>query len=262
MSRPVRILTRLLALLVLAATLRAQERIPPAPQNHFNDYADVISPAVEQALNGRLAEFERESSNQLVVAIFPRMESDSSVEDYTVRVAQAWGVGTSERRNGAVLFAFMEQRQLYIQVGYGLEGVLPDARCNQIIEDEIVPRMRAGDPDAAFRAGVEAMIAAARGEYTGTGRTVAERGSSSGRGGRGLGIGFTVLVIIVMSVVRTLRRGSMYHPRGRRTVWMGGAPWIGGPGRRGGGGFGGFGGGGTFSGGGGGFGGGGAGGRW
>lgn len=243
---------------MLAVAVWAQERIPPAPPNHFNDYAGVVSEATERALNQRLAEFERQTSNQLVVAVFPRMESPSSIEDYTVRVAQAWGVGTAERRNGAVLFAFMQERELYLQVGYGLEGALPDALARRIIANEIVPRFRAGDIDGGFRAGVEAMIAATRGEYRGTGATANER--SGGRGG-GIGVGLFVFVVIVLTLVRSLRRGVVYHRRGRRGLWTGGTPWIGGGGwGRGGGGWGG--GGGTFSGGGGSFGGGGAGGRW
>ena len=254
---PCRSIWWVVALALVLATGRAQERLPPVPPNHFNDYARAVSPAVARTLNERLERFERDTSTQLVVAIFPRLDSASSVEDYTVRVAEAWAVGTRERRNGAVLFAFMEQRQLYLQVGYGLEGVLPDALSKRIIEDEMIPRMRAGDTDGAFSAGVEAMLAAARGEYTGTGRTVAQ---GRGRPGGGGGVGVLIFVIILMTVLRRMRRGTMYHRRGRRTIWMGPGPWMGGGGRGFGGG--GFGGGGTFSGGGGSFGGGGAGGRW
>lgn len=240
--------------LVVVALAAAQERIPAAPPDHFNDYAGVVSAATRRALNEQLMQFERATSNQLVVAIYPRMESPSSVEDYTVRVAQAWGVGTGERRNGAVLFAFMQERQLYIQVGYGLEGVLPDALCKRIIEEEIVPRFRAQDFDGGFRAGVEALMAAARGEYRGSGRTRADPGAG---GGEGVGVGVFILFLVLMMLARTLRRGVMYAPRGRRTIWMGGGPRWGG-----GGGFGGGRSGGSFRGGGGSFGGGGAGGRW
>jgi hypothetical protein len=63
----------------------------------------------------------------VVVAVFPKMQSDSDIADYTQRVAQAWGVGQKERRNGVVLFVFIQDRKMFIQVGYGLEGALPDA---------------------------------------------------------------------------------------------------------------------------------------
>src|SRR5262249_13942218 len=113
-----------------------------------------------------------------------KMQSDSSIEDYTVRVARAWKAGQKERNNGAVLFVFVQDRKMYIQVGYGLEGVLPDAICKRIIAEEITPRFKAGDFDGGLTAGVQSLIAAAKGEYRGTGRTVAERrGYGSGSSG-------------------------------------------------------------------------------
>ena len=152
-------------LFVLFATFaHAAETIPPAPRDHFNDYASVVRADTARQLNNELTQFERDTSNQLVVAIFPHMQSDSSIEDYTVRVAQAWRVGQKERKNGAVLFIFSLDRKLYVQVGYGLEGVLPDALCKQIVENEIAPRFRSGDFDGGLTAGVRAMMAAVRGE--------------------------------------------------------------------------------------------------
>src|ERR1043165_8238042 len=121
----------------LLVPLRAAEVIPAAPRDQFNDYAGLVAPATAQALESQLTQFERDTSNQILVAIYPHMQSDSSIEDYTVRVAQAWRAGTKEKKNGAVLFIFSNDRKLYIQVGYGLEGALPDATCKQIIENEI-----------------------------------------------------------------------------------------------------------------------------
>jgi uncharacterized protein len=251
-----RIATVSVAAVTFTLAAFAQERIPDAPRDHFNDYAGVVSADTRRALNEQLVQFERATSNQLIVAIFPKMESRSSVEDYTVRIAQAWGVGTRDRSNGAVLFAFMQERRLYIQVGYGLEGALPDALCKQIIENEILPRFRSRDFDAGFRAGVEALMAAARGEYRGTGRTEAGRGSGDG-GHSGFGFGIIILFIVITTVMRLLRGGVVYSPVGRRTIWRTGGPhWGGGGGFRGGRS------GGSFRGGGGRFGGGGAGGSW
>lgn len=235
--------------LVFAGLLPAAETIPPAPSKFFNDYTGTVSNATARALDARLADHERATSSQIVVAIYPRMASDSSVEDYTVRVAQAWGAGRKERDNGAVLFAFMQERQLYLQVGYGLEGAIPDALSKRIIEDEIVPRMRAGQPDAAFTAAVDAMLAATRGEYTGTGRTLGEGNPRSNKTGNVI---FLIIFILVFLISRFGKSSTVYSSGGRRNIWLG----SGGSGRSGGGG------GGSFSGGGGGFGGGGAGGKW
>lgn len=245
---------------LLAPCLRAAEVIPPAPARYFNDYAGVVSPAAADELNSELEQFERDTSNQIVVAIYPHMQSDSSIEDYAVRVAQSWRAGQKGRDNGAVLFVFVQDRSMYIATGYGLEGALPDALCKRIIDDEIVPGFRRGDFDGGLAAGVRALMAAARGEYRGTGSTDDERrvqGSSNL-----LVPALLILVLIVFSYVRS-RQQVVYRRGGRTSVWGGGGPWIF-PGGFGGGGFGGggLGGGGGFSGGGGGFGGGGAGGSW
>jgi uncharacterized protein len=258
----------LLTVLLAATGLAAAERIPPAPAKYFNDYAGIVRRDTADTLNRQLEQFERDSSNQLLVVIYPQMESDSSVEDYTVRVAQAWKAGQQGRNNGAVLFAFMQSHDLYLQVGYGLEGAIPDAIAKRIITQEIVPRFRAGDMDGGMSAAVTAMISAAKGEYKGTGVTRAESRRGQNNGGS---IGFFVFglfVVILVSIIRRAvsggRRTVFYNPR-RRGVIIGTPWWGGGGGSSGGGGFfggGGGGGGGGFSGGGGSFGGGGAGGKW
>lgn len=250
----------LLVCVFLIPRLTAAEVIPPAPTDHFNDYAGMVSREVGRELNNELTQFERDTSNQIVVAIYPKMESDSSIEDYTVRVAQAWGVGQQDRKNGAVLFVFQEDRAIYIQVGYGLEGALPDITAKQIIENEIIPRFRAGDFQGGVVAGTRAILAAVRGEYQGTGQTVRDRQGQGSGGMRGWMI-IAIFIVIILQSIFGRRRGTMYSRRGRRGMWMfpgGGSSWGGGG--WGGGGRGG--GGGSFSGGGGGFGGGGAGGRW
>src|ERR1019366_4532614 len=93
----------LLLLGFVGASTQAAEVIPAAPPAYFNDYASIISPATAASLNSKLDQFERETSNQIVVAIYPTMQSDSSVEDYTVRVAQSWHAGMKGKDNGAVL---------------------------------------------------------------------------------------------------------------------------------------------------------------
>lgn len=248
----------LLALVLWSMGAFAAEVIPPPPKTYFYDGAGVTRPETAQRLNRELEQFERDTSNQIVVAVYPRMRSDSSIEDYTVRVAQAWHVGQKGRDNGAVLFVFVKERKMYIQVGYGLEGVLTDFLCNQIINNEIKPRLRAGDFDGGLASGVHAMIAATKGEYKGTGRTVAENRSEAS--GENISGWVVVLFFIALWLLSRLlghlpgSRGPGSHGR------MGGGPilFTGGGSSE----FSGGGGGGGFSGGGGGFGGGGAGGDW
>jgi len=257
---------RLLTLALLGLGLigaRAAEVIPPHPTAYFNDYAGIVRPATTQALNNSLEQFERTTSNQILVVIYPHMQSDSSIEDYTVRVAQSWAVGQKARNNGAVLFVFSQDHKLFIATGYGLESVLPDAICKRIIDNEITPLFRQGDYDGGLTAGVAAMIAATKGEYRGTGTTVTDRAERSGQDLTGLFSIFIPLCLLVLwSVIRS-RQHVVYGRGGRVSSW-GGVPWLflgGTGGGLGGGGGGGFSGGG-FSGGGGSFGGGGAGGSW
>src|SRR5690242_10862937 len=125
----------------------------PAPNRYFTDYAGVVSAETANRLNKSLEDFERKTSNQILVSVYPKMESDSSIEDYTVRVAQAWRVGQKAKNNGAILFVFIQDRKMFLQVGYGLEGALPDALAKRIIEDEIKPRFKAGDYAGGLSAG-------------------------------------------------------------------------------------------------------------
>lgn len=231
--------------------------MPPKPAGYFNDYSHVASASTARQLDEKLRQFERNSSNQIVVAIFPKMDSASSIQDYTRRVAESWKVGQAKEKNGAVLFVYTQSRQIFIQVGYGLEGALPDILCKQIIENEIKPRFRANDYDGGLTAGVDAMIKATRGEYHGTGKIRSDQ-EADWVPVLFLGIFFA---IIIYRVVRAWRGGTVYSSRGRGYSSWGGGFWGGG----GGGwssGSGGGGGGGGFSGGGGTFGGGGAGGDW
>lgn len=250
---------------VLAAASRAAEVIPPVPARYFNDYANVVPPADADQLNRQLAQFERDTSNQIVVAVYPKMQSDSDIADYTFRVKETWHVGQKGKNNGAVLFVFIQDRALFIQVNYGLEGALPDATCKQIIDQEITPHFKTGDYTGGLRAGINAMLAATKGEYKGSGRTANDRNGSNGSI-----LALVIFIAVLLAFVALMRRvaaltsGRSYYgtpPSYSNYLWGGGGGFFGG------GGFGGFGGGGGgfgggFTGGGGMGGGGGAGGRW
>ena len=250
--------TRLLAVALLALlvqSVRAAEIIPPKPTGYFNDYANVVSKEAAHRFNEQLAQFERETSDQVVVAVFPKMQSDSSIDDYTQRVAQAWGVGQKDRRNGVALFVFVADRKMFIQVGYGLEGALPDITAFDITEYRIKPHFRNGDYEGGLATGIDLICKAIRGEYKGSGKTVAEQRRNTGAPGLLFFIIFVIVLIVISRVVRRLagygyssgRGGPIFLP-----VGGGGGGWSSG----GGGGFSGFGGGGGS------FGGGGAGSSW
>ncbi|MBO0694612.1 MAG: TPM domain-containing protein [Verrucomicrobia bacterium] len=244
--------------ILLATSAQAAEVIPPKPDRYFNDYAGVVSKEAAQRFNEQLAQFERETSDQVVVAIFPKMQSDSDIADYTQRVAQAWGVGQKERRNGVVLFVFVQDRKMFIQVGYGLEGALPDITAFDITENKIKPRFRNGDYEGGIAAGIDSIFKAIRGEYKGSGKTVAEKHRGGGASSIWSFLIFLVVLVIISRLVRRLG-GWGYSSRSGGPVFFpmggGGGGWSSGGGS-GGGGFSGFGGGGGS------FGGGGAGSSW
>jgi uncharacterized protein len=234
---------------LVAMSSYAAEVIPPKPAAYFNDYAGVISKDAANRFNEQLAQFERDTSNQVVVAVFPKMQSDSDVADYAQRIAEAWGVGSKAQRNGVALFVFIADRKASIQVGYGLEGVLPDITAFDIRQNHINPHFRNGDYEGGLAEGIDSIFKAIRGEYKGTGKTVLERRTNTPAPSF---LFFIIFVVILMIVSRMMRRlgGYTYSSRRSGPVFLpmggGGGGWS-----SGGGGFSGFsGGGGSFGGGG------------
>ena len=151
----------------------AEEVIPPAPAHHFNDYANVVSSATASRLNTTLEDYERQSSDQIVVAIFPKMQSDAPIKEYTLRIFNSWGVGQKGKNNGVTLFVFVQDHKMYLNVGSGLEKILPDATCQQILDTQISPNFKKSDFDGGLSAGVTAIIAATKGAYQGSGHSTA-----------------------------------------------------------------------------------------
>ncbi len=239
----------------LAAADRYDEKIPEKPARFVTDRAGVLASGAAEELNERLAQYERDTSSQILVWIDRRIPEGFTLEDFTVRSAQKWRAGQQKTDNGAILFVFTEDRKVRIEVGYGLEGAIPDITAKRIIEDEIVPRFRGGDYTSGIAAGATALMAAGRGEYKGTGST---RGEQRRRGKDSLaGCLPWVIFGVVFVLPWILRRSRGFRTHGGSGWWSGGGPPIffgggGGGGSSGGGGsFGGFsGGGGSFGGGG------------
>ncbi len=143
----------------------ADEVIPPAPEHYFNDYANVVSAGVAKQIDAELAQFEKETTGQIVVAIFPKMQSDASLADYSHRIFNAWGIGQKSKNNGLLLIIFVQDHKMQIETGLGFEKIVTDEICQKILDQEITPRFRKGDFDGGLTAAVNAMIAATRGEY-------------------------------------------------------------------------------------------------
>ena len=236
----------------VAIDSRGAEVIPPKPAGYFNDYAGVVSKDAAHRFNEQLAQFERETSNQVIVAVWQTMPSQSSIEDFTQRTFEAWGIGQKGTNNGAVLFVFVKDRRMRIQPGYGLEGALTDFTSDQIIRDEIAPHFRSGDYEGGLASGIDSIEKVIRGEYKGSGKTHLERRDRTPAPNFLLFVIFVVVLSVVSRVMRRLggysyssrRSGPVFIPMG----FGGGGGWSSGGG---GGGFSGFSGGGGLSGGGG-----------
>lgn len=232
----------------LAAPALAALEFPPLT-GRVVDRAELLSAEQERRLTAKLESHEKATSNQLVVVTLPSLQG-TAIDDFGYQLGRHWGIGQEGRDNGVLLIVAPNERQVRIEVGYGLEGDLPDATANTIITNEILPAFRRGDYPGGIAAGVDAIVLAIAGAYE-----PLERNQSGGDEERAAGL-FTFLVVMMFFVLFLHRRGGGGLARG---LLIGGA--LGGRGRRGGFGGGGFGGGG-FGGGGGGFGGGGSSGRW
>lgn len=241
-----------LVLVAPGAAFGAGPAVPPVPTRFVTDKAGVLSAGTAARLEQRLESFERETSDQFLVYTERVVPEGTTLEEYTVACAQAWRAGQARRKNGMILFVFPESHKVRLEVGYGLEGAMPDALAHRILDEQVLPRFRTGDYDGGIVAGVDAAIAATKGEYKGTGRTQGQRREEKTPFPLVLLLMFLLFFVVVPTLFGSRRRGYSY---------ISGGGWGGG-GFGGFGGFGGGGGGGGFSGGGGSFGGGGASGSW
>ena len=152
------------SLISWAALASAAEPTLPALSGRVVDSAQILSPAAESQLSGLLAAHERETSNQVVVATLASLQG-YEIEDFSVRLFRAWRLGHQDRNNGVLLLVAPNERRVRIEVGYGLEGALPDATAHSIIQTEILPRFRAGDIEDGIARGTRAILGALVGTY-------------------------------------------------------------------------------------------------
>jgi uncharacterized protein len=153
----------LFALVVLTPPYFALALDVPPLRGRVNDLAGMLPQGTVQTLEKRLAAFERETGHQIAVLTVPSLEGDA-IEDFGIRVAEAWKIGKKGFDNGAILVIAQKERRLRIEVGYGLEGILPDAIASRIIREVIVPRFRDGDFSGGVVAGVNAILQVTKGE--------------------------------------------------------------------------------------------------
>ena len=247
----------LILLFFVSLHLSSQRSKSIQPENKIKTYvtdkSGTLSSSQLQTLESKLYAFDKETSTQVVVWMISSLEGES-LEEKSIEIAEQNGIGQKSRNNGVLLFIAKNDRKLRIEVGYGLEGALPDALCGQIIRKEIAPKFKQENYYEGISAGVDAIIKATKGEYT---RDKSDD-KDSGFGGLicGIPIFFMVFgfffILILISIIRRAtgiggRRSNWWHTGG-----SGGSSWSSGSSFSGGG----------FSGGGGSFGGGGSSGSW
>jgi uncharacterized protein len=235
------------ALLFLLAPMMGLGQVPIPEQGGkwVHDEANVLSESTEAMLEAMIRANRDSTSNQIGVLTIRSLQGES-LEEYSLKVVEKWVPGQKEKDNGALLLIVVDDRQLRIEVGYGLEGVLTDALSSRINRNEIAPYFRQGDYDSGVKAGVNAIIQATKGEYKND--DPPQRRKSSRRSP------LTTLIILIIIIIIASRRGG----RGGRGggYWSSGSGWVGpmggfgGGSSSGGGSWGDFGGGGGFGGGG------------
>ena len=228
--------------LIVYSSSFAQPEVPQLP-NWANDFTNTLSQQELQQLNVRLKSYEDTTTNQLVSLMITSLDG-YPLEEYSFEVAEKNKIGTKEKSNGVLFLAVKNDRKMRIEVGYGLEGVLPDALASSIIRNEVAPYFRKNDYYAGINSGIDAIIAAIGGEYK----------SDFKEKSKGIGLSGIIILLIIIFIIFS------FIPKSRRMGRSGGYIYHGG--NWGSGGFGGGGGFGGFSGGGGSFGGGGSSGSW
>jgi uncharacterized protein len=156
-------------LLIVAGPLAPALAAPtfPALTGRVVDDAGILSPAAEADLTAKLAALETKTTDQLVVATLPSLQG-YDIADYGYQLGRHWGIGQAGKDNGALLIVAPNEREVRIEVGYGLEGDLTDAVTKVIIENAIIPKFRSGDMEAGIVAGVDditKVLSGAAGEY-------------------------------------------------------------------------------------------------
>ena len=150
---------RMFLVLAVALPLLADTPLPPAPTRYITDAANVIPDEREEALNDRLAQHDRETSNQVLVYVDRRMPAGTSLDEMGAEAIRKWRVGQADADNGAILFLFIDDKESRVAVGYGFEHLLTDAQSKRILVD-LRPSLRAGDYATAAELGVSKILEA------------------------------------------------------------------------------------------------------
>ena len=229
----------LLVILMLGSIggIIAQKVIPkPDPPRLVVDNANILSPEEQNSLESKLVALDDSTSNQIVILTVPTLD-DQPIEDVAVNTFRSWAIGNKKTNNGVLILIAVNDRKVKIEVGYGLEGAIPDVTCKDIIDNVISPSFKQAQYFKGLDAATDNLAKAAAGEY----KLQRQGGSASGGGSAFVFIVMVVIVVVVMSGSRGGGSGGGLWLAG--PLLFSGGGFGGGSDSSGGGGFGGFGGG-------------------
>jgi uncharacterized protein len=149
-------------LAVLSGTARADVPVPPLAAR-VTDLTGTLNAQQKGELEARIAAFEARRGSQIAVLLLPTTKPEE-IEQYSIRVAEAWKIGRKKVDDGLILVVAKDDRRLRIEVGYGLEGAIPDLVAKRVIDERITPRFKEGDFHGGIRDGVDQLIKLAEGE--------------------------------------------------------------------------------------------------
>lgn len=217
----------------------------PNPPRAVNDFAKLLAPFQQQALEQKIDAYNDSTSSAIVIITVPDLQG-YDVAQVALKYLRDWGVGVKGKDNGVVILVSKADRRANIQTGYGMEGVLPDILCGQIINERMIPFFKNEDYYAGFNNAVDAIIQAAAGEYK----------ADANAGKKGSPVGSIILLVVIFLIILFVFSGrggggggGSYMSRNGSRSFLSGAPWfllgsmLGGGGGSSGGGFGGGGGG-------------------
>jgi len=217
---------------------------PPNPPHLVNDEAHVLSPEQQQILEEKLVALDDSTSNQITIVTIPSLNG-YEIADYANKLFRSWGIGGKKNNNGILILLSVEERKVRIEVGYGLEGAIPDVTASSIIENEMIPPFKEGNYYRGLDNAIDALSKAAVGEYHDP------RETDDTLDGGSL-LTFIIILFVILLIVGNSGKGGgdkgggMMSRRGFSGWWL---PFLfSGGGGRSSGGFGGFGGGGGFGG--------------
>lgn len=235
-----------LLLLFLIPCLGATQNIPSEPVGHVNDFADMLSRSEQQQLEQKLRNYRDTTTTVVAIATLESLKG-VSVEETATTLFNEWNMWQGNKDNGVLILVAKAEQKMRIEVGYGLEGAIPDVLAGRIIREVMAPRFKKGDFFGGFDRATSVIIELASGEYTGQ---LTEKRSSDSEGVAD----FIIFVLFIVFVIYSSSRrggGKRNGRKRRRTLGPGGFIFLGGGGgfgggSSGGGGFGGFSGGGGF----------------